>query len=137
MRDSTPAEVTLRLQMGCAPAEFHQRLPAVAHVEYDAARMQFDHVEDGRRWSLRLIDPRQRTIGALHLPVIDVELVFQGYPQADIDSFMARFSRIFVAAVADTGSDQRVVGQKSDHVARGDRRDGFGQFHQTVGRGQR
>jgi hypothetical protein len=91
MRDTTPAEVTLRLQMGCAPAEFHQRLPAVAHVEYDATRMQFDHVEDGRRWSLRLIDPRHRTIGALHLPVIDVELVFQGYPQADIDSFMARF----------------------------------------------
>lgn len=95
MRDTTLPEVTLRLQMGCAPAEFHQRLPAVAHVEYDATRMQFDHVEDGRRWSLRLIDPRQRTIGALHLPVVDVELVFQGYPQADIDSFMARFHAYF------------------------------------------
>ncbi|HME27065.1 MAG TPA: hypothetical protein VKI44_38050 [Acetobacteraceae bacterium] len=40
---------------------------------------------------MRLIDPRERTIGALHLPVVDVELAFQGYPQADIDSFMARF----------------------------------------------
>jgi hypothetical protein len=91
MRDTTPAEVTLRLQMGCTPAEFHQRLPAVGYVEYDPVRMQFDHVEAGRRWSLRLIDPRERTIGLLRLPMVDVELVFQGYPQADIDSFMARF----------------------------------------------
>jgi hypothetical protein len=58
MTGTTPAEVTFRYEMGYTPAEFQQRLPAVASVEYDAARMQFDHVEDGKRWSLRLIDPR-------------------------------------------------------------------------------
>jgi hypothetical protein len=91
LTDDTPAEATLRFEMGCTPAEFHRLLPAVASVEYDAALSQFTHVEDGRRWSLRLIDPRERTIGALRLPVVGVGLVFQGYAQADIDSFMARF----------------------------------------------
>jgi len=91
LTDDTPAEVTLRLEMGCTPAEFHQRLPAVATVEYDAARNQFSHVEEARRWSLRLINPRERKIAALRLPVVDVALTFQGYAQADIDSFMQRF----------------------------------------------
>jgi hypothetical protein len=91
MSDATPAKVTVLLEMGCTPAEFHQRLPAVARAEYDPTRVQFDHVENGRRWSLRLIDPRERTIGALRLPVIDVELMFQGYPKVDIDLFMAPF----------------------------------------------
>ncbi len=91
MTDDKPAEVALRFEMGCTPAEFHQRLPAVATVEYDAALNQFSHLEDGRRWSLRLIDPRERRIAALRLPVVDVALTFQGYAQAEIDAIMERF----------------------------------------------
>lgn len=91
MTGDTPAEVTRHFEMACTPADFHRLLPAVATVEYDAALNQFSHVEDSRRWSLRLIDPRERAIAALRLLVVDVTLVFQGYAQADIDSFMARF----------------------------------------------
>ncbi len=91
MTGDPSAEVTLRFEMGCTAADFCRLLPAVATVKYDAALSRFDHVEDGRRWSLRLSDPRERAIGALRLPVVDVALVFQGYAQADIDSFVARF----------------------------------------------
>jgi len=91
LTDGAPDEVTLRFEMGCTPAEFHQRLPAVATVEYDAALNQFSHVEDNRHWTLRLIDPRERKIAALRLPVVDVALTFQGYAQAEIDSIMERF----------------------------------------------
>ncbi len=91
MTDTTPAEVTLRFEMGCVPEEFHRRLPAVASVQYDAERMQFDHVEDGRRWSLRMVAQRERRIAGLHLPVVDVEFVFQGYARADVDAIMERF----------------------------------------------
>ncbi|MGA3398967.1 MAG: hypothetical protein ABSC95_07080 [Acetobacteraceae bacterium] len=89
--DATPADVTLRFEMGCVAEEFHRRLPAVASVEYDTMLAQFSHVEDGRSWRLRLIDPRERRIAAVRLPVVDVEFVFQGYTQAEIDLIMARF----------------------------------------------
>jgi len=89
--DDAPAEVTLRFEMGSVPEEFHRRLPAVASVECDAARAEFRHVEDGRSWRLRLIDPRQRRIASVRLPVVDVEFVFHGYARAEIDAVMARF----------------------------------------------
>ena len=86
----------MRFEMGSTPADFHQRLPAIATVNYDAANMEFSHLEeDGRCWSLRLIRPRQRTLGSLDLPVVDVELTFQNYAQADIDAFMVRFHSHF------------------------------------------
>jgi len=77
--------------MGCTSAEFHRLLPGVGDVEYDAAENQFSHVEDDRCWSLRLMDSRERAIGALRLPVVDVALRFRGYARADIDAVMARF----------------------------------------------
>jgi hypothetical protein len=87
----TPAEVTLRFEMGSVPEEFHRRLPAVASVEYDAEKAEFRHEEDGRSWRLRLIDPRERRIASVRLPMVDVEFVFRGYAQAEIESVMARF----------------------------------------------
>lgn len=95
MKGDTPAEVTLRFEMAFTPAEFHRLLPAVAAVEYDAGLDQFSHVEDSRRWRLRLIDPRERRIATLRLPVVDVEFVFQGYGQAEIASVMDRFFAYF------------------------------------------
>ena len=70
-------------------------LPALAEVEYDPERSQFDHVEDGRRWSVRLSDPRDRVIGSLRVPRVDVEFVFQRYDLADINAFMTRFQAHF------------------------------------------
>ena len=88
-------EVILRFEMGCTPADFGQRLAALADVDYDAARAQFDHIEAGRRWSVRLIDPRQRRIARLRLPVVDVEFTFHSYELDEIDAFMRRFHAHF------------------------------------------
>ena len=92
---SRDSEITLRFEMGYTPAEFRQRLPALAEVEYDPERSQFDHFEAGRRWSLRLSDPRDRVIGSLRVPRVDVEFVFQRYELADINAFMTRFHAHF------------------------------------------
>ena len=77
------------------PAEFHQRLPLVAPVTFDEAQEEFRHTERERRWSLRLLDPRERRLGSLRLPIVDVELTFEGYASAEIDAFMARFHARF------------------------------------------
>jgi hypothetical protein len=55
----------------------------------------FDHVEEGRRWSVRLRNPRERRIALVRLPVVDVELAFHGYAPAEVDAFMARFRAHF------------------------------------------
>jgi hypothetical protein len=48
-----------------------------------------------RRWSLSLQDPRERRLGSLRLPIVDVELTFEGYASDEIDAFMARFRAHF------------------------------------------
>jgi hypothetical protein len=83
--------VVFLFEMAFTLAEFHRLLPAVATVEYDAALNQFIHVENSRRWTLGLSNPRERTIGALRLPLVDVELRIQGYEAADSDVVVARF----------------------------------------------
>jgi hypothetical protein len=97
MADHVPAgiDVTLHFEMGYTPAEFRQRMPAFADVTYDAARAQFDCVEDGRSWSLRLINPRRRAIALVRVPIVDVELMFRGYSRCEIDAFMRRFQAWF------------------------------------------
>ena len=93
--DRAPPITTLRYEMGFEPAEFHRLLPAVAAVEYDAGLAEFRHVEDGRSWRLRLIDPRQRRIANLRLPAVDAEFVFRGYAKAEVEAVMARFFACF------------------------------------------
>lgn len=95
-------EVILRFEMGYTPEDFSRRLPDLANVTYDPARARFEHSEeDGRRWSLRLIDPRHREIARLRLPVVDVEFVFQRYGLDEINAFMSRFHAHFRRGVAD------------------------------------
>jgi hypothetical protein len=71
-------DVTLRIEMGYTPAGFQQRMPAFANVTYDVACARFDHVEDDKNWSLRLINPRRRAIALPCVPTVDIELVFRG-----------------------------------------------------------
>ncbi|HUB44531.1 MAG TPA: hypothetical protein VMB73_06065 [Acetobacteraceae bacterium] len=90
-RCDAPPEVTLRYEMAFTLADFQRLLPGVAAVEYDASLNQFTHVENDRCWTVRLADPRQRAIGRIRLPVVDVVLSFKGYTPAEVDRVMARF----------------------------------------------
>jgi hypothetical protein len=91
LTDETPAEAVLRFEMAGTPEDFQRLLPAVAAVEYDTALNRFVHVEGSRRWSLRLINPRERKIAAWRLPMVDAVFVFEGYAQNDIEAIMERF----------------------------------------------
>jgi hypothetical protein len=89
-------EIIMRFEMGYALEDFCRRLPGLVDAEYDPARSQFDHREDdGRSWSLRLRDPRQRKIALLRLPVVDVEFTFRRYEIDEINAFMSRFHAHF------------------------------------------
>jgi hypothetical protein len=89
------APVTVRFEMGCVPAEFHRLLPLVAPVTFDAARREFTHTAPDRIWRLRILAERERRIALVRLPVVDVELVFEGYAPADVDAVIARFWSYF------------------------------------------
>jgi hypothetical protein len=92
---ATSETITLRFEMGYTPADFRRRLPGLGDVAYDPESDQFDHAEEGRRWSVRLRNPRERRIALARLPVVDVEFVFEGYPPPEVDAFMARFRVLF------------------------------------------
>jgi hypothetical protein len=91
MSGGAPDPITLRFEMGCVAEEFHRRLPAVAAVTFDAALNQFTHQDGGRRWTLRLVDQRERRIANIRLPVTDAVFVFEGYVQPEVDAVMERF----------------------------------------------
>lgn len=49
-------------------------------------------VEDGsRRVTIDIIDQGQRELGALELPLERLDFSFEGYDEAEVDNFMARF----------------------------------------------
>lgn len=91
MTDNATPEVTLRFEMGCTLADFHRLLPGVAAVRYDGTLRQFTHEEESRGWSVRLGEPRERSIASVRLPVLDVTFVFHGYRQPEIDAITERF----------------------------------------------
>lgn len=102
-------EIILRFEMGCTPAEFRQRLPALADVEYNPEQTQFDHVEVGRRWSVRLSDPRDRVIGSLRVPTVYVEFVFQRYGLPTSTPVWRAFTLTSAVAAADQVGGNRAI----------------------------
>ena len=95
MTSDPPEEVILRYEMGFTPAEFHRLLPAVADVEFNPTTNEFLHMAGKKSWTLRLIDPRERRIATLRLPVIDVVFTFRGYSKGELDAVIDCFFTYF------------------------------------------
>jgi len=91
LTSDAPAETVLRYEMACTQADFHRLLPGIAAVQYDATLNQFSHLENDRCWTLQLINPREREIGRLRLPQVDVVLRFKGYTRGEVDIVITRF----------------------------------------------
>lgn len=87
--------IIYRYEMGYKPEEFASRLPAVGSVVYDPERMLFVHDEAERRWTLQLSNVRVRSIALIRLPVVDVELAFEGYTPSEADAIVQRFHAYF------------------------------------------
>ena len=78
--------------MSITHAEFFRILPSVAGTR--GVRVKGDKVwivEEGREIWIRLSEEKERVIGALRLPMTDIELQFFGHTDLEAKDFMDRF----------------------------------------------
>lgn len=88
--------LSLSLDMSIDRADFLRLLPAA--VGQTAVEERDDLFLGGngtQRWSLRLLPLAQRRLGSMVLPRHQVELRFEGFSDAEVTAFMARFQRGF------------------------------------------
>ena len=82
--------------MGISHRDFFRIFPAVIRGRaFQRLPEGVVYDESGRRLLVRLSTESQRRLGMLIIPVTTVELEFQGYTQAEVARFMARFERHF------------------------------------------
>ena len=82
--------------MGISHSDFFRIFPAVVHgrpFERLSGGIRFEESE--RLLLVRLSAESRRCLGMLRIPLTVICLQFEGYTQADVDSFMARFDRHF------------------------------------------
>jgi hypothetical protein len=78
--------------MAISHADFFRILPAALNtMDYCVTQNSVVVEEASRSLRINLSEERERRIALLALPVTDVELVFTGYSEADIENFLARF----------------------------------------------
>ena len=82
--------------MGISHRDFYRIFPAVT------GRSRFERTPDGvlyeeagRRLRVRLSAESRRRLGMLSIPVTTIRLQFDGYSQAHVEEFMARFDLHF------------------------------------------
>jgi hypothetical protein len=83
-------------EMGMTHRDFFRTFPAVAGDT--AWRHGGDTVvvaEDRQRLTITLGAENERRIAGLTLPTMDLRFEFEGYEEARVDSFMARFDLAF------------------------------------------
>ncbi|MFH1605386.1 MAG: hypothetical protein ABIH03_15940 [Pseudomonadota bacterium] len=89
-------KLPLRLEMTTTRADFLRLLPAaVNHVAFSEEGEAFVYREGARGWRIGLQRLPQLRIGLLQLDRHQVDFVFTGYSEAEIDAFMARFEMYF------------------------------------------
>ena len=86
----------LTLEMTITREDFLRLLPAAVGgtLSHEAG----DHFRGGdvaKRWAIQLIPLAEHRLGRLVLPSHRIELQFDGFAQADVDAFMARFLQKF------------------------------------------
>jgi len=88
--------------MSISHRDFQRLLPAAVsgyrlsgRGKGEALRFQIRHPDDDRLLTLDLGPERERRIGALRLPVTDVQFRFSGFDQAGFEAFIKRFDLAF------------------------------------------
>ena len=82
--------------MGISHSDFFRIFPAVIQGRpFERLCDGISYEESERRILVRLSAESQRRLGMLRIPLTTICLQFEGYTQADVDSFMARFDRHF------------------------------------------
>ncbi len=82
--------------MGISHAEFRRTLPRA--LEHQAYEILADHIivtDSLGTLEIRLSPEHGRKLGALTLPVTNVQFTFKGYSSSEVTSFMQRFDLYF------------------------------------------
>ena len=83
------------LEMSLSREEFFRLLlPAVGPFVVDGDTIRRSGGD--RNWTIRLVPLADRRMGAVVVPRHRVEIVLEGYSEADADAFMNRFHRAFM-----------------------------------------
>lgn len=87
----------ISMEMGFTHADFMRTIGIVLEGKpYQTTERRIDLAENGRTVTISLSEQRERKIGpTIKFPLIDVEIVFSGYPEAERKAFMARFEMLF------------------------------------------
>lgn len=98
-RRSPVAEHTLQREMTISHREFHRLLPAaVPGYQINGAgtiAIRVQRPEHNQLLEIALGTERQRTLGALKLPVTDVRLRFSGFSETEFEAFLRRFDMAY------------------------------------------
>jgi hypothetical protein len=87
-----PNTLVFNREMSITHAEFLRILPSAVGPQPVSRKNNAVRIAEGEREILiRLSQQRERAIGALRLPVTDIELRLSGYTEAEAKTFMARF----------------------------------------------
>ncbi len=87
-----PTTLIFNREMSLTHVEFFRILPSVTGSQsIDLKENEVRIVEGEREILIRLSQERERAIGALRLPVTDIELRLSGYTDVDAKTFIDRF----------------------------------------------
>ena len=90
---------TCHKEMGCTEEHLLRALPAVARREPLRVDRQRGRVVIGDAERQVVLDyaPRpHRRLGSLHLPVLEVDMYFRGFSDAQTRTFLTRYDRCFL-----------------------------------------
>lgn len=88
--------VRFAYEMTISHADFVRTLPAVMQRKSYTVNGREVEAEDGeRRILIRLSEQSQRHFGPIPLPVTHIELLLEGYNQAEVAQFKAHFDNCY------------------------------------------
>ncbi|MFQ5761035.1 MAG: hypothetical protein ACE5HM_08680 [Acidiferrobacterales bacterium] len=88
--------ISFTREMGINHAEFRRTLPrALEHQSYKILGDNIIITDALGTLEIRLSPERDRKLGALVLPVINVHFTFKGYNSSEVKNFMQRFDLYF------------------------------------------
>jgi hypothetical protein len=88
--------VVVRKDMGITHGEFLRLLPrALNGTDFARYGNEIVLADGGRTLTIHLGPESERRIALMRIATTAVTLTFEGYAQADIDAFLARFDRAY------------------------------------------
>jgi len=96
--DKEPGIIELQREMSISHRDFERLLPAAVpgyRLDGDGPQYQIRLPDQNRLLTIDLGPERERHLGALRLPVTDVQFRFSGFDQASFKAFIERFDLAF------------------------------------------